>query len=30
MMAVLGSVSIGMGVVQWHTEHMVQFIAYLA
>ncbi len=30
MMAVLGAVSIGMGVVQWHSTNMVQFIAYLA
>src|SRR6185312_5064395 len=30
MMAALGAVSIGMGVLQWHSTNLVQFIAYLA
>jgi diguanylate cyclase (GGDEF)-like protein/putative nucleotidyltransferase with HDIG domain len=30
MMGVLGAVSIGMGIVQWNTAHLAQFIAYLA
>jgi diguanylate cyclase (GGDEF)-like protein/putative nucleotidyltransferase with HDIG domain len=30
MMVVLGAVSIGSGVAQWHTANMVQFVAYLA
>src|SRR3954469_1638272 len=30
MMVVLGAVSIGTGIAQWHTANMVQFVAYLA